>query len=403
MADQDKVETGGDSTADAVENTLPVDGDESQSPTPSGDPAISSEQVAEIPEVKQAFAEVFGEGDGADDTDSSKTAAEASKDPTGRKKRAADEEQRDELEGLEGVNEADDGTEPEVEKESPETETEPDDQDAKTKDGEEAADDAPTLDPVLRQAAKRAGMTDDGIDSLLDNNVEQAVAVCQGFLVSSNDLSDRYAQLGRVEEAPAGVDKTTTNARQTPAKKTEDFFAEVYGGEEKVQELQEKYGEEFTNEVIKPLMKPVTEMLSFVKDQQSEAMASEVNDFFDNLPDAFAGLYGTKDKVDEDQFDTRLEIGQHADQIRRGARQQGIELPVREVLERAHLKHASKHMAETERKKLAGKVKKRSGRLTQRPTNRTSPKSSAEHSDEAATDAYAAKAAELGFDVADVA
>ena len=59
-----------------------------------------------------------------------------------------------------------------------------------------------------------------------------------------------------------------------------------------------------------------------------------------------------------------------ADQIRAGAQSQGVDMSIREALNRAHLIATADLAKQTARREVQAAVKKRSTQLTQRPTGR---------------------------------
>jgi hypothetical protein len=378
------------------------------SPTPSGQRQSepTSEEIAANPDIQSAFANVFGTGTATAPEDQGDAEA-----PPATRRRANPEEEADELDGLD-ADEADDDVEPDGEA----GDDEPGDQQPAESDGDQdggdqpdEGDESPTLSPLLRHAAKRAGWEDGEIDGLAKSNPELAERTFQRLLSSFNDLSARYGQFG---SAPAGGPQQQATPPAAPQQQRRpeaqqqepysDLLQELYGGEEGVQQLQEKYGQEMVNDLLKPLLGPVQQMQEQVQAREREAMGREIGQFFRGLPeDGFAELYGKGDEVSTEQFENRQRLAQMADQIRYGAAAQGIDLSVGECLDRANMMFASEHMSRLERQKLSAQVKKRSSSVTNRPSQRrrSAGGQSGKPSDEAARDAYKAKAAELGLDV----
>lgn len=132
-----------------------------------------------------------------------------------------------------------------------------------------------------------------------------------------------------------------------------------------------------------------------------ESTAREIGDFFGNLPGEFSELYGAGNQVSEAQMEARLSLARLADQQRRGAASVGLHLSVKEGLENANLQFASQHLSALERKKITAQVAKRSGQITQRPSQRSRPSASGGRSIAAAQEAYEKRAAELGLDISE--
>lgn len=395
-------------TAVEEQQEVVTDDDGEPTPTPARKTARepTSEELAKTPEIKAAFENVFGKGSGT----------EGETTPTPAKGRQRAEETSDELEGVEGAEEADDGIGETGEegagaddKGTAEAEAEAARAKEKAgKEGEQAKADegeAPTLSPVLIQAAKRAQWTDEEISEFVKANPQTAEKTFERILRSYNDLSAEYGRLGATrqpgEEAPP-KETAARPAQQRPVELAEDdYIALLYGGKEKVDALREKYGEDMFNDLIRPMIAPVREMHVESQRQQTQAVANEISEFFSSLPKEFSALYGEGGQVSQDQFGNRGQLAQLADQIGGGAAGQGIRLSVGECLQRANLMFASEHLSELERKRITERVQKRSERLTQRPSKRAARTAAGgEPSDEAAAAAYTQHAAELGFDVA---
>lgn len=413
MAEQTVTEDLDVAANDAVVNDIaPVEGDGLGSPTPSQPDPMSSEQIAQNPEISAAFDRVFGDGEAA-------TATAEAPPATRSKQQAArrQEESVEELEGLDGATEADDGIEPpdgqqQTQQRQAVTQTQPDAQ------AQQAAEEdaASTLSPVLRQAAMRAGWDDKSISELHKQNPQMAEETFNRLLKSYNDLSAEYGRLGQgvmtntdgtptqpfaqqfqQPQTPPQVPQQQPPQPVTSPQQQAGLLGQLYG-QEQVTALSEKYGADFMSDVVQPLLAPVQQMMQFVEQQQTQAMADQVNTYFGGLDEGFHDLYGNKGEVTEDQFENKTHVAMMADQIRTGARKQGIELPVSECLGRANMMFAAEHLGKLERKKITQQVQKRSKQLTQRPSQRQVVRKTGERSDEAAADALSARAHELGLE-----
>lgn len=382
----------------------PPDGGSTTPSTPPATVEFDAEAIAQRPEITEAFAKVFGP---------EPAPAGEGRTPTPRPGQSA-EENAEELEGLEGTTETDDGTEPDEAKVAG----------AKGKDetagarveteggAEEGAEktEAPTLNPLLRHAARRAGWSDEDIDELATAKPELADKTFKKLLGSFNDLSAQYGRLGQVGEPPAappgyppgyaaGGYAPGAVATPQPQPQQPNMLQQLYGP--KLQTFQEKYGADFVEEVLGPLVGPMQTMMDNSERQKIQSIGKEIGDFFKGLPDDFGSMYGEGAQVSEDQFNSRRTVAMRADQIRYGASRQGIELSVSECLERANMEFASEHMATLERKRITDEVKARSEQITERPTQTGAPTGQpAERSKAAAEAAYAQRAVELDYSVA---
>lgn len=371
-------------------------------PTPSTEDPY--EQAVNNSAIQSKFAEVFA---GSDDEEGEQPTPAAR-----RAQRSRDEEEAEELEGLD-TDEADDGTEPDDEPadepdESDDAEEGSDEsaeaeEQGQTDDDEAGEGEQPTLDPILRHAAHRAGWSDDEIDELAKASPDVAERQFRRVLDAYNDLSRRYGQFG--QQPPQQQPPQPPRQQSQDAPSTEqDLLGRLYGGPEKVAELKEKYGPEMFDELLRPMLQPVQEMMGHYQAQQDQAVAREVNGFFGDLPETFGDLYGSNDKgFDEKQREMRLKVCEQADIIHDGAMRQGIDLPIRECLERANMMVAAEHLGSLERKRILSEARKRSKQRTRKPSQRggSSGRDANKRSDKAAMEAYARRAKELGIDTSE--
>lgn len=359
------------------------------------DPASTPERAEASPEVQEAFDRVFGDGDEpTSQSRPSSVSAEDHDDPesTASLERAGEEDldpsllDRDDAgdEGEELDESADDGA---------------GGQDTRDGDGGE-----PTLDPVLRHAARRAGWKDAEIDELAATKPELAVQTFQRLHSSYSDLSARYAQIGQKaigDQQQGGSQSQAPDGRgqrePSPPQQSDDPVELIFGKESK--KLADKYGDDFISDVVKPMASKLMGMIQPVhqdyQQRQQEQIGRQVNSFFDGLPEAHKELYGASGKVSDEQGARRQEVAQVADQILAGAEAQGVPMSIDEALDRAVAVNAQQHLATLERKRIQSQVKKRSNRLTARPSHRRSESGG---SRKAAEQSVAAKMAEIGMD-----
>lgn len=292
------------------------------------------------------------------------------------------------------------------------------------KSDQEAAENAPKLDPLLRMAAKASEWSDEEIDKFFAADPEYAEKTFAKFRQSQSDLTARYAAMGRTalqqNQAPSLPQAPGAQAQQVPWQ--QEVFPQqpqqtqggldlnaLYGG--KLDSYKEKYGSEFIEEVINPLamavnrtlaqqLQPVHEVRSHYEAERREQIRTTINNHFKGLSAEFHDLYGNGQQVAGGQLEARMQAVKLADQIRTGAAIQGFDMSMDEALERAVAAHSVQHIEAIQRKKLTTQVKKRASQITQRPTQRKtiSPLDTGQRSDEAAMQAYAARARELGWD-----
>ncbi len=394
-------------------------------PTPSPDPAGESEAIAQRPEVKAAFDRAFGTG-----SEATPEVPAAPRRVATRDDRMQAEEEVEELDGLEGATEADDGIEPEGDYNNSGTERagesteKPEDADAEKAEEGATENEAPTLSYLLRQAARRADWSDEEIDEFFKKDPDYAQKTFEHELKRANDLSIRYGQLGaslqpqqQAPQAPGFPFQPPAQApQQQPApfpqqqgqqqgQQQEDLLSQLYGPE-KLAKFEETYGydKNFIREIVQPILQsvqqPVQEMYAQMQRQQSDAMGQEIGQFFRGLPEEFASLYGKGTKVTGEHLVARQELALLADRIRAGSLAQGLDVSIGEGLDQANMLFAVDHLAELKRKEIKGQVQKRSRQITQRPTSRKrATHAEGGKSDAAAMEAYTNRAEELGITV----
>lgn len=391
---------------DAVVNDVQPDGDDGLPSTPSPQDDQATETLAQNPDIQSTFKRVFGD-DGAGSEDDEAAPEGRTRSTRSQDRRRRREEEAEELEGLDG-DEADDGIEPdEGEDDDAEPEGTPRGEDADEQSDGEEGDDSPTLAPLLRQAAKRAGWNDEDIDELYAAHPQMAERQFQRVLSSFNDLSAQFGRLGQTimeGEQPPAQPGQRRQPRRAPQRNDQDeddgddLLTSLYGPD-RVGALREKYGADFMDDVVKPMLEPVRQMQAQYAAAQQDQVAQEIGGFFRGLDKSFSTLYGEGDQVSEEQIGNRQQLALMADAIHVGAAQHGVDLSVKECLERANMQFAAEHMAELTRKEITKQVKKRADRITHRPTQRRRRSSDAERGENAAASAYRQKAAELGLDL----
>ncbi len=366
-----------------------------------------SGEVPVTQELQAKFDQIFG----GDSEDASTPESDGSaKGPTAQQ-RQREEEEAEELVGLDGAT-ADDtkgygedeqGKEPEgVQKTADESQG---------KSGDEKDDGVQktlesTLPAYLRHAAKRAEISDADLAKLMEVNPTLATNTLEKLHGQFSDLGARYGQMGQ-QAAMYQHGKTSSVQQPNPEVQWQEksgldqYLQSRYG--ENLGNLNEKYGEGFVDDVLKPLAGPVQRIEAEYAEKERQAIASEVGNFFSSRHAELGELYG-KDagKITADQDRARQEVGQMADWIREGAYlSNGIRLSVSDALDYAVAQHSAPQIALLERKRLTAELTNRSKQMTSRPTHRNVAPSKAEQPKtiEAAMSAYTEKAGQLGFDL----
>jgi hypothetical protein len=367
------------------------------------------------PEIQAEFDRVFGSD--AAEPDSGRNG--------GSRSRAREQEQAEELGGMEGAGEEDgvqddqeeggEGEEPKAQDEDgkPGEDGEEEDGRSAAAQGSEKASGS-QLSPELRDAARIAGWPDADIDALVGSNPELAAKTFQRFADQARDVTTRLMELGRTQVGDQEQPGSQRQSAAPPAKRQTgdhaDLLQQVYG--ESLPELAEKFGEDFIDAIVRPLVTaseqrleqalgPMNDIQARFAQQEQERIAEEIGGFFKSLPEEYADLYGKgrHDQVKPEQYEARHSIALMADQILAGAQMQGIQMSLGESLRRAHAVHASDFTAQLERKRLLAQVQRRNRSITQRPRSRNANVGRPEKSIEAGMRAYEERAAELELDL----
>lgn len=289
--------------------------------------------------------------------------------------------------------------------------------------GDEQGDDTPTLNPILKRAALRAKWDPDVVQQFWERDPDLAEKTFAQLHRSQNELSSRFAQLGQqpqqqampqTYQQPRGQSVNPAPAPQVPSNPNDimQMMAEVYGGQQSFEKLNADWNnaiptliQPFVERVLMPQQQMLQQAMNFIAGQERQNVAKEATMWFNGVKDDFGEMYGIGTTTpSQEQMQAKRALTLTADRIRNGARTQGIQMTVSEALEQAHLMIAADHYQEVERKRITAQIKRRSASITARPTQRRSPAVSGTGGDtvkslEAAQEAYAAKAAELGIDL----
>lgn len=380
-------------------------------------PTLDSDVPAEVTE---AFNDLFSDATPSKEDTTTKEVTPKTT-PRGKPTR---EEELEELEGLETSLE-DDPLQDLKKEDEPAT----DDHDDKSQSEEdlvtEGDDDAPTLSPLLMQAAMRNGWPKEDAEEFFQADPERAVKTFDRLLENYNNLSAEYGKLGMGGAMPPvapnhgmlpGMPPQPQPLAQPPQPPAptqsvaREVLQEVFG-KEGLEELKDKYDEDFVNDALKPMAKKFADKLDEVvaplQQQVDQYEADQVRQqcfgFLDNLDPAFNEFYGEGqdiNKLEMGQQTARAELFQEADHIRAGMQLHGLQPSLTECLERAHLRVAHKHTSTIERKKITQSVKKRSQGITHRPSQRKKlgKTRTAESAEAAAAKVFNDAATEMGWE-----
>ncbi len=274
-------------------------------------------------------------------------------------------------------------------KPEPEPEPEPKPEPAGKDDGKpesEPAGDESKLTQAEIRAAIHCKWSEDDIKELAKVNPVLAKKTCAKFLESTNDLSKKFSELGKAQVVKKEPEpKTATELEQKPEKKTIDFAA-----------LEKEYTDDPIVGVLKQVVEQNNTLAGEVETlrssgslneskvdnaqvQEDAAIAQQIDGFF-NRPDIteYEDVYGKVEKDSKDwddltqgQAKKRWSLVEQANLILLGAQQQGMEMPMDEAFERAHLLVTEDVREQTIRKQIKAKAVKRAKSITFEPNSST--------------------------------
>jgi hypothetical protein len=246
---------------------------------------------------------------------------------------------------------------------------------------EKKTDETLTLPAAHIQTALRLGMSEEEVKEHFDKDPKFMISALEKLHVGENNLSARYAQMGRaIQEKDLGAAKAKNKGDDTGSS---DALVDI----EKLRAKFDSDDDEMTA-LIDGVIKPLNDALVDLKkqtgsrgqptgqdaynQQEERAINSEINNFFDsdNLKE-FRDYYGTV-KPGEDprvvltgsQFQHRGQVCTEGNLIRIGAEFSGDKLTITDVLQRAHLQLTEPLREEMLRKGIASNIKKRSKGLS---------------------------------------
>ena len=274
-------------------------------------------------------------------------------------------------------------------KPDPEPEPEPEPEPAGKDDGEpkpEPAGDESKLTQAEIRAAIHCKWSQEDIEELAKVNPVLAKKTCAKFLESTNDLSKKFSELGKAQVTkvePESKTATEAIAESKPEKKTIDFTAleKEYEGDPIVGVLKQVVEQNNTLagevETLRSSGSLNESKVDKAQVQEDAAIAQQIDGFF-NRPDIteYEDVYGKIEKDSKDwddltqgQVKKRWSLVEQANLILLGAQQQGMEMPMDEAFERAHLLVTEDVREQTIRKKIKAKSVKRAKSITFEPNS----------------------------------
>lgn len=271
-------------------------------------------------------------------------------------------------------------SEPEPEPEPEPTGNEPEPEPGK-------ADDKPKLTQAEIRAAIHLGWSEEEIKELEQANPGLAKKTCAKALESTNNLSKKFSELGKANSTKKEEPEPAPQPKPEPKSKSIDFTT---------------LEKEYENDPIVGVLKQVVEQnqaladevntlrtnnthsdnkISQAQAQEDAAIAQQIDVFFVR-PDIveYKDVYGEvpKDSKDWDaltqgQIKKRWAVVEQANLILLGAKQQGMDMPLDEAFERAHLLVTEDVREQTIRNKIKKEAVKRSKAVTFEPTDANKP------------------------------
>jgi len=280
-----------------------------------------------------------------------------------------------------------------------ETEPEPEptpEPELKDEDGSKDTEDPPEATEIPEgyvRAARRQGWSDEDIADEIKANPDRALRLFQNAYETTNKATRDFAAIGRAQaEATRKAAEEKANV-ETPEVKdyiTVDEIAKIADGDEATAAALRTINQ-VAKEQAAELAKyrkagPSTEDLSFARSDQAAATARanaaaneadqrRVNEFFgaENMK-PYGDFYGVISKnqdmgdITPNQYNHRIEVMQVADQLIVGKAAQGMNLPVTEALEDAHLLVTESIREKIITDGIRSSLKKRSKSKTLRPS-----------------------------------
>lgn len=261
------------------------------------------------------------------------------------------------------------------------------------------AEDENTLTQAEIRAALHNNWKQEDLDELVKQNPGLAKRTCAKLLEGTNNLSKKFAELGRKVQVDVKKPEDIKSEDEKPKPKLELKTVDV-------EKLRKDYGNDPIVDVVaeqqanqKILVDKLNELGSVstsaaeseaeakvvkAKAAEDAAISQQIDAFF-KKPEVtgYKEFYGDVpkdsknwDKLTGEQVQNRWKVTELADQILLGAEQQGIskdELSVDEAFERAHYIVTEGVREQVVRDKIKSSVKKREAGFTLKPSSSKSP------------------------------
>jgi hypothetical protein len=301
-----------------------------------------------------------------------------------------------------GVEEEALGGEKALEEEAPKDRETPEEEAATGDKPKETVSEA-GLDPRLKQAARRARLSDGQVEALGD----AAVPVLRQLADEFDQITAEYSKVGQAMEdlrgpAPGKAAPRAAAVPQGTATEQEDPLAQPFS----LKLDADVYGEDFAKALapVEPYVNALAQRLQAMEqvaaDREMEAIGREIDGFFgsDALTKDFGSMFGEGQTEGLGQhtpeYLARQAVIQEADAIAAGAASQGRRMTVDQALHRAVSIVTGRQSYQAARKDIEAKLRQRAGQAVQRPTHRqTQAKFDSPQAKAAA--AYQRRAAEL--------
>ncbi len=193
---------------------------------------------------------------------------------------------------------------------------------------------------------------------------QAAEAIFQGYYEAMNQSNARAADAGRRLGNQAVVNPPAASPElqpYDPENWAADFQMPVELAQKAVAPLNAAMAQ------VMALRQEMDQQRQFVQRQQLNALANTVQEFFtsDSMK-SFEDFYGK-------EFDFRhpnvMNVMQQAEYIRRGAREDGIDISAEESLRRAHDMVTAPFVSDRVRREITAKLKTRAAGVTQKPSH----------------------------------
>lgn len=238
-------------------------------------------------------------------------------------------------------------------------------------------DEKEELSEAYLRAAVHQGWTKDEVVKFFDDSPELAKRTFEKIYESTNKLTSEFAALGRAKVAKPAAKESS------PEVKVIDIEA-----------LEKEYKDDPLFDAVKLLntemiriksSKPaeIEEATSKLKGRESQLFEQQLNSFFnDDTLAPYGDFYGVvedsaaqwDDVLTGVQLKKRVELVELADQIILGATQQGINMPVAEALEKAHMLVSAPIKDKVIAKEIKDKLVKRGKSISLKPSSSKSAK-----------------------------